>query len=107
MDLDQALNAVENEFTREANDNEAFDIIVKNGQNNVKTTLYVTPSNTLGQVFTATATALGFNTEKTNNIFVNELTSQSATVPAVTLKEFQVSENTVVSIEQDGKVAAL
>lgn len=110
MDLEQALNGIENGNTGVVNgnaDNVAFDIVVKNGQDSQKTTLYVTPANTLGQVFEATAAELGFNTGKKNNIFVNESTSQSATDPTVTLKEFQVSENTIISIEQDGKVAAL
>lgn len=106
-DLEQALSEVENVLgTEETNTRNAFDIIVKNGQTSQKTTLYVTPANTLKQVFEATARDLGFNINKTNNIYVNEKTSQSATDSAVTLKEFQVNENTVISIEQDGKVAA-
>lgn len=105
--LEQALSEVENGLgTEETNTSNAFDIIVKNGQTSQKTTLYVTPANTLKQVFEATARDLGFNINKTNNIYVNEKTSQSATDSAVTLKEFQVNENTVISIEQDGKVAA-
>lgn len=106
MTLEQALNQVETGMTNEVDDNKAFDIVVKNGQTSQKTTLYVTPANTLEQVFTATADELGFNTGKTNNIYVNERTSQSATDATVTLKEFQVTENTIISIEQDGKVAA-
>lgn len=107
-DLEQALSEVESGFvTEETNTNNAFDIVVKNGQTSQKTTLYVTPANTLRQVFEATATELGFNVNKTNNIYVNEKTSQSATDSSVTLKEFQVNENTVISIEQDGKVAAV
>ena len=106
-DLEQVLSEVESGFvTEETNTNNAFDIVVKNGQTSQKTTLYVTPANTLRQVFEATATELGFNVNKTNNIYVNEKTSQSATDSSVTLKEFQVNENTVISIEQDGKVAA-
>lgn len=107
-DLEQALSEVESSFTanQTASTDVAFDIEVKNGQTSQKTTLYVTPANTLRQVFEATATDLGFNINKTNNIYVNEKTSQSATDAAVTLKEFQVTENTVISIEQDGKVAA-
>lgn len=105
--LEQSLSEVENDIsTGEINTNNAFDIVVKNGQTSQKTTLYVTPANTLRQVFEATARELGFNVSKTNNIYVNERTSQSATDSAVTLKEFQVDENTVISIEQDGKVAA-
>lgn len=105
--LEQSLSEVENDIsTGEMNTNNAFDIVVKNGQTSQKTTLYVTPANTLRQVFEATARELGFNVSKTNNIYVNERTSQSATDSAVTLKEFQVDENTVISIEQDGKVAA-
>lgn len=107
-DLEQVLSEVESGFvTEETNTNNAFDIVVKNGQTSQKTTLYVTPANTLRQVFEATATELGFNVNKTNNIYVNEKTSQSATDSSVTLKEFQVNENTVISIEQDGKVAAV
>lgn len=107
-DLEQVLSEVESGFvTEETNTNNAFDIVVKNGQTSQKTTLYVTPANTLRQVFEATATELGFNVNKTNNIYVNEKTSQSATDSYVTLKEFQVNENTVISIEQDGKVAAV
>ena len=106
-DLEQALSEVENGLgTEETNTGNAFDVVVKNGQTSQKTTLYVTPANTLKQVFEATAGELGFNINKTNNIYVNEKTSQSATDSAVTLKEFQVNENTVISIEQDGKVAA-
>lgn len=107
-DLEQALSEVESGFNANetTNTDVAFDIIVKNGQTSQKTSLYVTPANTLRQVFEATATDLGFNISKTNNIYVNENTSQSATDSAVTLKEFQVAENTVISIEQDGKVAA-
>ena len=106
-DLERVLSEVESGFcVEEKAVNNAFDIIVKNGQTSQKTTLYVTPANTLKQVFEATARELGFNINKTNNIYVNEQTSQSATDSAVTLKEFQVNENTVISIEQDGKVAA-
>ena len=111
MNLDQALNQefsnVDQEFAGTPNTDEAFDIVVKNGNSGAKTTLYVTPANTLGQVFTGTASELGFNAEKNNNIFVNEGTSQSATDPSVTLRDFGVQENTIVSIEQDGKVAAI
>lgn len=115
MDLDQALNEVEEGLagstestgTRDSAGNDtAYDIVIKNGQSGAKVTLYVTPDNTLGQVFSATAASLGFNKGKVNNIYVNERTSQSVTDPNVTLKEFKVLENYVVSIEQDGKVAA-
>lgn len=106
-DLEQVLSEVESGLgTEKTNTSNAFDIVVKNGQTSQKTTLYVSPANTLRQVFEATAKELGFNVNKTNNIYVNEKTSQSATDSAVTLEEFQVNENTVISIEQDGKVAA-
>lgn len=112
MDLDQALNQVEEglagstEATGLAGNGSSYDIVIKNGQSGAQSTLYVTPDNTLGQVFSATAKELGFNTEKVNNIYVNEKTSQSATDPNVTLKEFEVQEDTVISIVQDGRVAA-
>lgn len=106
MDLERALSEVENGFSETDDRNNAFDITVKNGQTGAKEGLYVTPENTLGQVFNATATALGFNVSKSENIFVNERTGQSSTDSSITLKEFQVLENNVISVEQDGKVAA-
>lgn len=106
--LEQALSEVENGFTEttESNGtNEAFDIIVKNGQSGMKTSLYVTPANVLGQVLEATASTLGINKE-TDLIFVNESTAQSATDRSITLRDFKITENSVVSIVPYGKVAA-
>jgi len=107
VDLDQALNEVEREFEDVAVDNNsAFDIIVENGTSGQKTTLYVTRANTLAQVLGATATQLGINTEKGDIIFVNKTTGVSATDTGLSLGEFKAEENTVISISNNGKVAA-
>ena len=63
MDLEQALSEVENGFTKatEIVEEKAFDIIVKNGQSGMKTSLFVTPANELRQVLMATASTIGIN----------------------------------------------
>lgn len=107
MDMDQALSEVEREFDNVvADNNSAFDIIVKNGTSGQKTNLYVTRANTLAQVLGATSAQLGINTENSDAIFVNETTGVSATDTGLTLGEFKVEENTVISIACNGKVAA-
>ncbi len=107
-DLDAALEAVENENVVEevtVDDTEAFDITVKNGLSTTKTTLYVTPENTLEQVFQNTAGTLGLDKQETNVIFTNERTGRASTDTKMTLREFDVLPDNVLTIRQDAKVA--
>lgn len=107
-ELDAALEAVENENVVEevtVNDSEAFDIFVKNGLGTTKTTLFVTPENTLEQVFQNTAGTIGLDKEDTNPIFTNERTGKASTDTKITLREFDVIPDDVLTIRQHGKVA--
>lgn len=108
-DLDTALEAVENENAVEetvTTNSNAFDLKVMNKLSGNKTTLYVTPENTLGQVFEKTAETLGLNKEKENTIFLNERTGETTASKWLPLGKFNVLPDTMISISQDAKVAA-
>lgn len=103
--LDAALEAVEGRNNYATSTQEAFDIYVKNGVSGAKTTLLVYPANTLKQVFDKTAKEIGIDPNKSNNIFINEETGNSSTDCGMSIAEFSINPNGILSIHQDGKVA--
>lgn len=106
--LDAALDEVEGRNTyAECVQEEPYDIYVKNGISGNKTTLFVYPANTLGQVINQTAKSIGLDPNKSNSIFINEETGDSSTDLAMPIEEFNIHPNGVLSILQDGKVAVM
>jgi len=100
--LNEALDMVEN--TEQGAEN-GFDITVMNGNSDSKTTFYASSENWLVQVFEGTAKSLGLDINKANNIYLNER-GQSTSDAEMTLGEFGLKEGSVLTIQQDGKVAA-
>ena len=103
VDLNRALTEVEQEVNGQ--NGKEYDIYVKNGLSGAKTKLYVNEANELSQVFEATAKEIGLNIGEKNNIYINSK-EQSSTDPEMTLGEFNVTEDSVLTIQQDAKVAA-
>ncbi|MCR4657262.1 MAG: hypothetical protein K5770_13720 [Lachnospiraceae bacterium] len=100
----EAVDRINNEMV--VVDQGAFDINVMNKLSGSKTRLYVTADNTLGQVMEYTAGTLGLDRKKINSIFVNERTGLTSSDSGMSLREFDVLPDTLVSICQDSKVAA-
>ena len=107
LDLDQALSEVENAYVENgyAESGAAYNIRVKNAVNNQKTDLLVVSGNTLGQVLEGTKEDLGWKRGKIS-LFLNERTGKSTTDSSMPLREFQIGEEDVLSIEADYGVAA-
>jgi len=105
MDLNDALDEIDGGVSGTQNSGEAFDIYVKNGASGNKTTFYTTGANWLSQVFEGTAKQIGLDVNKTNTIYINE-SGMSTTEGKLSVGEFGLKEGAVLTIQQDGKVAA-
>ena len=103
--LDAALTEIENEAYRQ-NHLEPFDVNVKHGVSLAKTTVYMTGANLLIQVFEGAAKDLGFKEYSPKAVFVNEKTGKSTSDSEMSLDEFEIGPEEVLTIFPDGHVAA-
>lgn len=104
-DFEDALSEVEKEGEYQSQ-GEAFDIIVKHGNSLNNTTFYITGDNYLIQAYEGTAKELGFKKDSSRAVFVNEKTGKTTAESDMTLTEFGIGANDVLTIFPDGKVAA-
>ena len=109
-DLD-GLDAALSEIDRDENENysscsEAYDIYVKHGISFNKTRVYMTGENLLIQVYECAAKDLGFKSDSSKAVYVNEKTGKSTPDSEMNLNEFEIGPEDVLTIFPDGKVAA-
>lgn len=104
QDLNAALDMAEAE---EVNQKKAFNFFVKNVNSGSKVEFFATGENWLIQVLQATAKDLGLNpdVEKEKTFFSND-EGQSTSDSKLSLGEFGIKENSVLTIHQDAGVAA-
>lgn len=102
--LDERLAVVE-AGADNGNQDEAYDIYVKNGISGNKVSFYAAPDNWLIQIFEGTAKDIGLNPQNSTNIYFNE-NGQSTSDSEMSLGEFGIGPGSVLTIQQDGKVAA-
>jgi len=103
--LDEALAEIER-GENVVDSGEAFDMYVKHGVSFNKTQVYMTGENLLIQAFEAAADVIGLKSYTSNVIFVNEKTGKSTGDSEMSLKEFGIGSEDILTVYPDARVAA-